>query len=471
LSNFSYEQILTNRIRYVYELDDFQTKHDDYVEFKISDKRNKKIIKLKVEIQAKENELPILQSSSYSIQLKDLERKPITPQEISITDTDSSDDELKVIITHPPQYGTLEKLNLLNMNSKLDESNNNKMISIDTSAKQKFNLILKFNNTNSAEENMQRRYMVVSEFTMSDLRGGLIFYKHRSPGVTQDSFGFVITDGTNDKYLVDNKIVSNHQIFTIYISPSESNQPPQLMRNFGLDYIDETIGEYSGRFITSNELLVVDKDDLDNELIFEISEAPSFGTLEHTDAAYSTINRFTQREINTNKIFYRLDNNFKSVFSDHFKFNIYDSVKNSILSNRFDIKWSVISFEQEEANLIGNEDEISVNLKREGDSNRSSSVVCKFVSDITDLNAKNNKSIGSVIYGLERVDFLENESRKSCYLKGVPPQASIKVLLEEPKYSLIGSLSRMTVNLLDSFESIRIFSLKFFFLNELTKIS
>jgi len=219
----------------VYELSDFQTKHDDYAEVKSNDKRNKNIIELRIEVQAEENDLPILQSTSYSLKVKELERKQITPEEISLIDTDSTDDQLKVIITHPPQYGTLEKINLMSKNTKLSEpsSNSNKMISIDTSAKQKFNLILKFNNTNSVEENVQRRYVVVSEFTMSELKAGLIFYKHRSPGATQDSFGFVITDGTNDKYLVDNKIVSNHQIFTIYISPSESNQQPQIMRNFG----------------------------------------------------------------------------------------------------------------------------------------------------------------------------------------------------------------------------------------------
>jgi len=216
-----------------------------------------------------------------------------------------------------------------------------------------------------------------------------------------------------------------------------------------------------GRSITSNELLVVDKDDSDNELIFEITEAPSFGTLEHKDATYSTINRFTQRDINTNKIFYRLDDNFKNVFGDHFKFNIYDSVKNSIVSNRFDIKWSVVSLEQHGLDLVENEDELSVNLKKEGDLSRSSSVICKFVSDISDTNGNknNNKSIGSVIYAREMVNFLENESQKVCQLKGVPPKTSIKVLLEEPKYSLLGSLSEMPVNILNSFECIKIYFL------------
>ena len=84
--------------------------------------------------------------------MRELQRKQITPAELRVVDQDTADENLKVIITHSPQYGTLEKLMPLQQQQQQQSVSSysqgskpieDKMISINTNANQKFNFILK----------------------------------------------------------------------------------------------------------------------------------------------------------------------------------------------------------------------------------------------------------------------------------------------------------------------------------------
>lgn len=228
---------------------------DDRIDLKITDGKNEASASVPVVIIRSDNQMPTL-ISTYSMRVGELERRRIGILELKIIDPDTSDDQLKVIITHPPQYGTIDRevRNSAAASSSSSSSSNaagsskkdqplidDKVISIDTSTNQKLNFILKFNNAGLVNNKSNvADYVTVNEFTMADIKvnisnishfiiikwlnlifiikNGLISYKHRSPGTKQDRFGFVIYDGFNNMFIIDSGLqVSNYQIFTIDI--------------------------------------------------------------------------------------------------------------------------------------------------------------------------------------------------------------------------------------------------------------
>lgn len=306
---FSYEDFLYNKIKYVHDelklfksksKSNFDDRKDDLIDLKVSDGKNDASTTIHISIVRSDNQLPVLKST-FSMNVKELQRQQLTVKEIQITDKDTPNEKLKIIITHPPQYGTIEKQLL--SSSLTEKKIEDHLISINTNLNQKLNFILKFNNQN--QTNLKQNYVTVNEFTMSDLEKGLVFYNHRSPGTRQDRFGFIVYDGFNNMFIIDEGVqVSSYQIFSINID-LDKNLSPVLEKNIGLDYLYQIDG-YPGRLIMKNELLVVDKDDHDSDLVIEISRKPAHGYIEHKDRPGLAIFRFTQFDINENKIYYIL---------------------------------------------------------------------------------------------------------------------------------------------------------------------
>jgi hypothetical protein len=227
---FTYDDLVSQRIKYVhaettttttsnhrllYPTTSSPSFKDDWIDLKVSDGKNDASTSVQISIVRSDNQMPTLHST-YSMRVLELERRRITANEIKLVDADTRDDHLKVIITHPPQYGTIDRELITTSGRKNEEKD--KVISIDTSANQKLNFILKFNNPNGGVVNKSLEYVTVNEFTMADVLNGLISYKHRSPGVRQDRFGFVVYDGYNNMFVIESGLqVSNYQIFNIDI--------------------------------------------------------------------------------------------------------------------------------------------------------------------------------------------------------------------------------------------------------------
>lgn len=234
------------------------------------------------------------------------------------------------------------------------------VISIDTSTNQKLNFILKFNNPNanstSSSSSSLVDYVTVNEFSMADIINGLVSYKHRSPGTRQDRFGFIIYDGLNNMFTLSESGVqsSAYQIFNIDIggmsgsgissitnnnnNNQNQNHAPVLEKCLGLDYLYQIDGQ-PGRLITKNELLIVDRDDIDAELTIEVTRKPAYGSIEHKDRPGVALFRFTQQDINSNKIYYLLRHmdDKLGVYEDFFEFDIRDSSTETRLTrNRFE---------------------------------------------------------------------------------------------------------------------------------------
>ena len=390
------------------------------------------------------------------MKVKELNKKQITSNEISIIDNDTPIEQLKFIVTHPPQYGTLEKLVSVtetSLSDKISKRIEDKLISINTNLNQKLNFIFKFGNLTNQKTSKDKKeqFITVTEFTMSDVLAGSIFYNHRSPGVKQDRFGFIVYDGQNNVFIIDGGIkVSNFQIFNIDID-TEKNQMPVLEKNLGFEYLYQIDG-YPGRLIMKNELFIHDKDDSDSDLVFEVVRLPIHGYLENKDNIGVQVVRFTQNDINQNKIYYILKDIKDSVFEDSFEFNAHDSANNVLKNNRFDIKWSLVNFEEKELSVMENDGKVRVHIKKEGNQKHFSIVSCKTISD----TAKSNRDakLYDFIHSNFKIEFDSDESYKACDImihkdQLAEPIESFYVVLEDSKYSIIGSRNKIKINILD----------------------
>lgn len=460
VKKFSYEDLEFNRIRYLVNKSDLKSKSDwfnseaskkDTIELKVSDGKNEVTTSVIVSIVDNSNKYTLLESV-LSLRVKEFERKKITSNEIKLINQDISDENLRIVVTNPPQYGVLEKLITKTEPAYASEKSEDKHILINTGLNQTLNLILKFNKNTTNQDVNILTYNPVSEFTMADIKAGLIHYRHVTSGVKLDRFGFLVSDGINNIFVLEgSNQVSTVQLFTIYID-SKINQTPKLEKNLGLDYLIPMEFNQIGRSISKTDLLVSDPDDLDSNLIYEITTQPFYGFIASKTSMNSPIQRFSQDDINQNRIYYVLRNKDDLVTSDYFFFDVLDLFKNRLKQNRFDIKWSVVNFEQNEINVFEEDGKARVHVKKEGNLKLFSMVTCKTLSD----TAKSNIDLKQFDFVLTTVklEFNEDESYKACDIiiqkdSLTEPVESFYVVLEDPKYSIIGSTSRVKINIID----------------------
>lgn len=120
--------------------------------------------------------------------------------------------------------------------------------------------------------------------------------------------------------------------------------------------------------------------------------------------------------------------------------------------NRFSIKWSLTNFEENEMTVMESDGKARVHIKKSGNLKQFSMVTCKTVSD----TAKSNRDskLFDFIHTHVRIEFNEDESYKACDViinkdHLVEPIESFYIILEDSKYSIIGSRSQIKVNILD----------------------
>ncbi len=431
---------------------------EDFIDIKVSDGKNEVTTSILVSIVDNGNKYTVLKSI-LSLRVKESERKKITINEIKLTNQDISDESLRIIVTNPPQYGMLEKLNVKHENAP--KKSEDKHILINTGLNQTLNLILKFNknNTNQDQDVNILTYKAINEFTMADIKAGLIYYKHVTPGVKIDRFGFLVSDGINNIFVLEgSNQVSTVQIFNIYID-SEKNSPPKIEKNLGLEYLQSKENRIN-HVIAKNDLHVIDQDDSDSDIVIEIMSQPIYGLIVNKDNMDSPINQFTQEDINKNKIFYVLREKDDVIANDYFFFDVIDSAKNRLKQNRFDIKWSILNFEMNEINVFEEDGKARVHVKKEGNLKRFSMVTCKTISD----TAKSNKDIKhfDFVYTTIKLEFNEDESYKACDIiiqkdNNVESVESFYVVLEDPVYSILGSKTKVKVNIMDKKKGKNIF--------------
>jgi hypothetical protein len=405
---------------------------DDFIDFRVSDGKNEASVTLNIAIIRNDNMMPQL-VSTFSLHVKELGKKLLTKTDLNIIDPDTASIELKFIITHPPQYGVLERVD-----KEQEQIYKNKNTHQFPLKNQTISLVVTPNP------------IYITEFTLKDIENGLIYYNHKTAGAILDRFGFVIFDGVNNMFIINGVQTSTTQIFNIYVD-SDINQPPHVERSLGIDYLYHING-VPGRMITINELNIVDKDDQSKDLMINLVRLPTHGIIEHKDRIGVAISRFSQEDINQNKLYYILNQQDERVTHDYFLFEVHDSAKNSLKNNRFDIKWSVLNFEVSEITVMESEGKARVHILRSGNLKQYSMVTCRTVSDTAKSN-RDNKNF-DFVHTVINVEFNEGESYKACDIviqkdSQIESIESFYVMIEDPKYSVIGSINRIKINILD----------------------
>jgi hypothetical protein len=431
IAQFAYDDLINHRIRYTHNgyslspalisnLNDLfrPNEKEDILDIRISDGKNDVSTTLKVLIVNQNKQIPLLKSQTgFTLRLRELERKLIGPNELSIYDADSLLAQLKVIVTNAPQFGVIE--------------------------------VRGANHT----------YVPATQFTMEDVNRGLVSYRHQTKEGRFDKFGFVVYDGVNKLFRVDEnseQATSNVQVFNIDIA-SEANFKPVVEKNLGLDYLYQIEGR-PGRIISQNELLVSDSDDTAADIVYEVVEQPKHGQLESKDKAL--VSTFTQKDVNENRVYYVMGREVidAEAGSDWFLFDVRDSRGNVVRGGRFEISWSVVGFEVGELNVMETEGKARVHVKKIGNLKQFSMVTCRTVSEtaVSNGEAKEFDYVQTEV----RLEFNEDESYKACDVMvqrdgTVEAIESFYVVLEDAKYSVIGARQRIKVNILDKVQGKR----------------
>ncbi|XP_036620894.1 FRAS1-related extracellular matrix protein 3 [Trichosurus vulpecula] len=314
---FTQLQLAGNKISYVHTAED-EVKMDSF-EFEVTDGHNTIFQTFHVSIIDVDNKKPVL--TIHHLLVQEGERKLITPFELSAEDQDSSDSHLRFTITHIPTHGQI----------------------------------------------LYNGSQPISSFTKQDLNENLISYWHDGTETTEDSFSFIVTDGTHtDFYIFPDTVLATHkpQVMKIRIN-SLDNGVPQIVVNKGAPALRILQTGHLGFLITSKSLKAKDQDSPHKLLKYTVTSGPEHGNLIHLGLGSGNIKMFIQADIDEMKLCYVLKEGSNAT-SDTFYFSVEDTGGNKLTSQSFHLNWAWISLEKERYVIDEESKLLEVTLKRRG---------------------------------------------------------------------------------------------------------
>lgn len=246
ISSFTQLQLAGNKVYYIHTADD-EVKMDSF-EFEVTDGYNPVFRTFRISITDVDNKKPVV--TIHGLVVTEGENKLITPFELTVEDRDTVDRLLKFTVTQIPVHGRLL-----------------------------------FNNTRP-----------VTSFTKQDLNENMISYKHDGTESAEDSFSFIVTDGTHtDFYIFPDTVFETRkpQVMKITVLPVD-NGVPQILVNKGASTLRVLETGHLGFVITSKTLKAEDRDSLQGSVTFRITVAPEHGYLINLGRGNATITIFTQ---------------------------------------------------------------------------------------------------------------------------------------------------------------------------------
>ncbi|KAK5603641.1 FRAS1- extracellular matrix protein 2 [Crenichthys baileyi] len=276
ISTFTQLQLAGNKIYYLHTSDD-EVKMDSF-EFEVTDGYNPVFRTFRVSITDVDNKKPVITVHKLIVEEGDI--KLITPFELTAEDRDTPDNLLRFTVTQVPVHGQLL-----------------------------------FNNTRP-----------ITAFTKQDLNENLISYKHDGTETSEDSFSFIVTDGTHtDFYVFPDTVYETRkpQMMTIHINTVD-NGMPQIVVNKAAASLKVLQTGHLGFVFTSKVLRSEDRDSPQKILKYTVSEAPLHGFIMNMELGNHSIKTFTQAEINDMKICYVLLDRSNAT-SDTFYFTVEDN--------------------------------------------------------------------------------------------------------------------------------------------------
>ena len=144
-------------------------------------------------------------------------------------------------------------------------------------------------------------------FTQSDIDTGKISYVHNGSETTADSFRIVVSDAQN----------AQAPAATFSITINSINDAPVVNANLGL-----TVAEAGGGTISNVLLRASDVDNVDQDLVFTVTQVPVNGTLLNGVSVLLVNGTFTQGDIDANALTYT--HNGSETTGDSFRFTVGD---------------------------------------------------------------------------------------------------------------------------------------------------
>ncbi|CBY08706.1 unnamed protein product [Oikopleura dioica] len=270
IDSFTCEQLRAHEI--AYEHDDSEN-FEDSIKMQLTDGKHVTEETIPIDIIPVDDETPRVEINR-GLQMEHEQRNArIGADVLKVTDLDSVDEDLMIIITHPPRLGTL----------RMDDGS------------------------------PDGRYLSEGDvFEMRQLWENRVIYKRgedslQSIDEQRDYFVFEVNDGLNR--LIDRK-------FFIQIESGDKLYP--MVFNEGL-----TLPEDGRRTITTALLQASDLNSNDLELTFKVNKMPIKGHLESTDSPGKKRTTFTMRELVGSKIRY-VHTADDEIRMDAFEFSVSD---------------------------------------------------------------------------------------------------------------------------------------------------
>ncbi|XP_077984509.1 extracellular matrix protein 3-like [Glandiceps talaboti] len=395
ITSFSQLDLAGNKIYYVHTSDD-EMKMDSF-EFEATDGFNPVFRTFRISISDVDNKKPVVFFENLIV--KEGSNKLITPFELRIDDRDSPDEVLQFTITQVPVHG-----------------------------------------------NILRNYTaVVTTFTMVDLNNNLISYQHDGSETLQDSFSFIVTDGTHSDFYVfpDTSLTTRKpQKLQIDIVPVD-NGMPQLVTNKGATAMTGLDNGRLGYRITSKQLKVEDRDSRNRDLVYTITTLPSHGFIVNLGNGNNSINNFTQGDIDSMQIQYVVSDKTNAT-SDIFFFKVTDKGGNTLANQPFRLNWAWISLEKEHYIVNETDRNLHVKLFRRGYLGETSFVGIK-TEDATAIKGEdyNGKSARQVQFnpgqteGTWRVKILQDREFEQVETFHIVLHDPVMGALEHPAMAIV----------------------------------
>ncbi|XP_070839908.1 FRAS1-related extracellular matrix protein 2a [Chaetodon trifascialis] len=315
--SFTQLQLAGSKIYYIHTSDD-EVKMDSF-EFEVTDGYNPIFRTFRVSIVDVDNKKPVVTVNSLVVTEGQI--KLITPFELTAEDQDTSEQLLKFTITQLPVHGKL----------------------------------------------LYNHSAPVTSFTKQDLNENLISYKHDGTESSEDSFSFIVTDGTHtDFYVFPDTVFETRRPQTMKITiVAIDNGVPQIVVNKGAPSMKILATGHLGFPISSKVLKAEDRDSSSASLVFHITTQPEHGYIINLGQGNNSISTFSQADIDDLNICYVLRKE-ENATSDLFHFSIEDNGGNKLKGQQFRLDWAWISLEKEYY-VVDEEDKfLEVVLRRRG---------------------------------------------------------------------------------------------------------
>ncbi|KAM5193950.1 FRAS1-related extracellular matrix protein 1 [Mantella aurantiaca] len=290
-------------------------------------------------------------------------------------------------------------------------------------------------------------FLQKNNFTQRDIDNMEVAYRHKGQDAQIDKFTFIVTDRSNQGFIIDGKVQFEPVPFIIQVDFPDDTSPKIVHLECATKVQLIRDGQY-GIFITSRELKANDPGTEDENIVFKILSAPQKSYLENVTSGKIIKEQFTQKDLNSKFILYTINPSL-DVYDDAMEFEVSDPVGNRALPQILGLKWSCIELLQVKYEVCETDAVVSLKLTRRGYP-VDSAFVTVMVNGINAIEGK-DFSIGSS----KLIQFDPGVSTKTWNIAIIQDgleedDETFEVILNSPVNAVLGTKTRAVVKIVDS---------------------